>query len=450
MLNIYTLLSAWIISQLFFYFDWPVRPDRILFVVLLGHCFYSYSRGQLNRLSFGKTELCMLVFTFVANLSLFLAGTNVTSGVGKNTQLLQVANLSLYPFITYFVAKHIPYSSQGVRRILKTLVLIGSYLGATAIFERYGLDAFIWPRYIADPSVGIHFGRARGPFLNSVFLGLNLIFCMAAMLITWEAVKSSWRKILVVAIVADMLAIYFTNTRGTWIGLGIVFLTTLFFPVRMRRLITTLMCLAALAFVFGNASQFSLAKGTLFSKRQNTVLDREVNFKVAWIMGSENPIFGIGWGRMGSEWNKYYDEAGAPEFGGWDGNHNEWLGVFAQLGLVGLIPYLMIFALLGRLTLDTYRRLPQQMAFEKCLTICALALLGSFVVMANFSDVHSSPLHNNLLFMFCGLVANVAYQLNRTRWPVDPKAAGEATSEATTTGFAGAQYRGASDAARIG
>ncbi len=153
---------------------------------------------------------------------------------------------------------------------------------------------------------------------------------------------------------------------------------------------------------------------------------------------------------MGKEWNKYYDEAGAPEFGGWDGNHNEWLGVFAQLGLVGLIPYVLIFFLLGRLTLETYRRLPQQMTFERCLTICALALLGGFVVMANFSDVHSSPLHNNLLFMFCGLVANVAYQLNQPGRALDPKTAGETTGEATTTEFVCAQRPATSGAAKIG
>src|SRR5438876_10555323 len=127
--KIHTLLSFWIVSQLFFYYDWPVRPDRILFVLLLLKFLQLHGRGQLNTWSFGKTEVCMVIFTLVGGISLIVACTNVSSGFGKNTQVLQVANLSFYPFITYFLTKHIPYSKEGVQRIIKTLVIMGCYLG---------------------------------------------------------------------------------------------------------------------------------------------------------------------------------------------------------------------------------------------------------------------------------------------------------------------------------
>ena len=61
--------------------------------------------------------------------------------------------------------------------LLTALVVLGGYLGLTTLFEMAGPHALVWPRYIIDPSYGIHFGRGRGPFADAVANGFGLYVC---------------------------------------------------------------------------------------------------------------------------------------------------------------------------------------------------------------------------------------------------------------------------------
>jgi len=193
------------------------------------------------------------------------------------------------------------------------------------------------------------------------------------MLTLWSVAKRTLPKQLLGAgILLCMVGVYLTNTRGVWLGLATALMTTLLFKVRMRRMVTIAFGIVVLSYFFLGASQFSLYQNTLFSKRQNTVVDRDVNNMVALKMGSENPIFGIGWGRMRNEFDKYHRMIGSPEFGGWDGNHNEYLGIFAQMGTIALILYGVLLISVIRMVLNTYRHLPRQMEFERSYAVSTL------------------------------------------------------------------------------
>ena len=61
------------------------------------------------------------------------------------------------------------YTTERKRQMLLTaLVVLGAYLGLTALFEMAGPHALVWPKYIMDPNYGIHFGRVadRSPTLS--------------------------------------------------------------------------------------------------------------------------------------------------------------------------------------------------------------------------------------------------------------------------------------------
>src|SRR5690606_16247627 len=58
------------------------------------------------------------------------------------------------PFLAFLVAP-IAFRTDRQRTILLgTLVLLGAYLGLTALFEGVGLDQLVVPPYITDPSEG--------------------------------------------------------------------------------------------------------------------------------------------------------------------------------------------------------------------------------------------------------------------------------------------------------
>ena len=60
------------------------------------------------------------------------------------------------------------------------LACFGLYLAATGLLEAAHQWAFVFPRYIADPTVGLHYGRARGPMVQAVSYGLCLGITMLA------------------------------------------------------------------------------------------------------------------------------------------------------------------------------------------------------------------------------------------------------------------------------
>ena len=61
-----------------------------------------------------------------------------------------------------FAVAPIAFSRSEDRLLLmRTLALLGIYLGVTAFLEVIGPQSLVWPRYIMDPSVGAQFGRAE-------------------------------------------------------------------------------------------------------------------------------------------------------------------------------------------------------------------------------------------------------------------------------------------------
>ena len=164
-----------------------------------------------------------------------------------------------------------------------------------------------------------------------------------------------------------------------------------------------------LAFLVGGASKFSMSGGTLFSKRKDTVEHRMVQYDIAWRMGLDHPIFGIGLYRVDLDWQIYYAKIGSPEFAGWDGSlHNEYLRVFAETGIVGFALFAAILTKLARMGLVVGLAQRNSGLPAQCLALAALACLGCLMVSAIFADISSHVLQNAVVFGFFGMVSSSA------------------------------------------
>ena len=75
--------------------------------------------------------------------------------------------LGIVPFLLYLVAPAAFATDRQRTILLGTLAVVGAYLGATAFFEMIGPHSLVFPKFILNPSLGIHDGRARGPFLEA-------------------------------------------------------------------------------------------------------------------------------------------------------------------------------------------------------------------------------------------------------------------------------------------
>ena len=69
----------------------------------------------------------------------------------------------IVPFAMFTLAPLIFGSAKQRNTLLIGLVAIGLYLGATGVLEGLHVWRLVFPSYIANPNVGIQWGRARGP-----------------------------------------------------------------------------------------------------------------------------------------------------------------------------------------------------------------------------------------------------------------------------------------------
>ena len=404
---LFTLLCLWIISLVFRQESLMIRPDRILFCILAVTSAYFCWSGRLVPIRIGWLEFCFGAFSILCVASLVSFGGNRTEGLGRNTELNEVLNMTLYPFGAYLLARHLPYSRQQTLWLTSLLVILGAYLAVTAICERFGINSLIWPRYIIDPSFGTHLGRARGPFVQAVFMGFSLSVCLLGIVLALSQAQTWIRRGLLMMLIPLCLAgVYFTNTRGPWVALGLALCTGIALRSSVRRLFIGIIVFILVGFCFSDASKFSLSRGNLFTQRQNTIEQRELNYRIAFHMGLDHPLTGVGWSRMGYEFDRYFSKYYRGEdWVAWDGNHNEYLGLFAEVGFFALFFFLALELTIAKRLITAIRELPEFMEFERSTAVCALASLIGLAFISYCNQVRAGPFHIVIVFLLCGLTA---------------------------------------------
>ena len=155
----------------------PGAADRVLLVLGLAAIVIGGRKAISERpLRLRPIHLLLLVAAAYATVS----------SIGSHTFSLSAARFALLdrfglvPFLLFCLAPILYRRERSRRFLLAVLIIIGAYVGLTNLFEAIGANALVFPKYITDPAVGIHFGRARGPFVESVADGLSLFMCAVA------------------------------------------------------------------------------------------------------------------------------------------------------------------------------------------------------------------------------------------------------------------------------
>jgi O-antigen ligase len=410
------LISALLLFQLFDYqvlellqflkVLFTVTPDRLVFLLIASAFVWSFVNGRVRSCRVSVIEVCMLLLAVLCTLSWFT--TRPDASLPRFKWLTTLFNFIFLPFGIYLVAKYTSYSRAKVTVVLRTIVAIGVYLSLTATFEHYDMSAFIWPKYIADPTVGIQWGRSRGPFPGSNPMGEWLIVVFLATCLLMPSVRTPWRIFLQALVPLTVAGIYFTDTRSVWLSFAAVLAIAIVrggkFGVQSRLVVLLLL----VTFLVGVGSKFSLNESTLFTRRQNTVDYRISNYMTAINMGVANPATGVGYGNFAATWREYFgNEERQLTNDLTDGNHNTYLGLFAELGFPGLFLYVALLAGLARECITVRRHLGAKDDFERHFSLCALGVLTVAMIEAIFGDLRFDPTLNTLLFLFLGITASI-------------------------------------------
>jgi O-antigen ligase len=433
------VLLSWIVAQTFYFggfgpdiaFIKLIHPHHVLFLLLFASFFMARSGGVtlLRRLELPERLLLLVGGIWVG--SFVCSGAHYDETVYENKWLSALLNVTLYPYATFFLVRSFPYRKEFVVGVLKVICVLGIYLAFTGIFEHYELNWLVWPDYIMDPGRGSHFGRARGPFMESVAMGRVLTMVFVSWLVLQIESGPVLKGLAFLCVPAAMASIYFTQTRGPWIGFGLVCLAFILFKTPVRRTVYCLVGCILVAACLGLSHKFSLGDKNLFLERQTTVTDRVVTWLVSGQMIKAHPFVGIGYGRFNAEWDNYFKTFQGLDFTGFDGSHNTYLTMAAETGVCTLALYLLMAFLMWHRCFRVYRELNSNLVFERSFVVLVMGLFWMYLFTSWFSDLRWNTVQNTLMFLFLGVVAAMKEDLCDNRGAGDESLCGSEGTSAT-------------------
>jgi putative inorganic carbon (HCO3(-)) transporter len=381
----------------------PASPDRLLLAggILAVLLRWPPCRDR-PRLQITGAHVLLALAAIYALGSALVAGTLTK----RDSFLLLVDTFGLMPFALFLTAPIAFRTAEQRQVLLVAFVALGTYLGLTVLFETVKLDALVWPRYILDPSAGIHAGRGRGPFLEAVTNGLALFTCAVVCAIAARVWREPAARILAGAVgFVCLVGTFLSLQRSVWIGAAVAICVGMITTAEGRRRLVPM----AVATAIGIASAVVLVPGlqeraTARINEKETLWDRRNLAHAAINMVEARPLTGFGWAHFQRDSPEYFEQAFEyPLTAVGFGVHNTPLSYAAELGLT-LWLLGLVFGIGG--TLAT-RGPPDLLPWRVGLLMVATATI---VVI---SAVPPSALPNRVLWLMAGVVASGRYALAR-------------------------------------
>lgn len=415
--NLVNALLLWFLAVLFAEFGviaLPLLPDlpphRILWISIF-LIFLSELALKQRKIISGiiKIEIAMLILCVYIIFSMIVAGTIYKEGHGLvlNTFL----SAYLVPFSIFFLAKNILDNEQKIKKIFIFFSIIGFYLGITGIFEYFNIRQLVFPRYIMIRHVGIHWGQARGPFLQAAVNGtvLGMIFFITVYLIRQNYKK--WAKsFLLISAILILTSLFLTYTRASWLGFILSsLLVSIFFP-QMRKVFLAGILAVALIVTFTQSGLIEKERVEERVSAASSVYDRINLYGAAWKMFLKKPVLGFGFNTFRDYSPKYLHTIKGIPFRGWEEHlslHDTLASILVELGLIGLGLFILIIFYILKISINLYRRLPSGVFLGKGLVAVFWGIFVVFAVNIQFIEMRFFMFPNSLFFLLAGIIVGL-------------------------------------------
>jgi O-antigen ligase len=280
-----------------------------------------------------------------------------------------------------------------LRRVIWALLAAGIFMGTLSVlqyltgsFENnfWGFAQAEWMQIVGDTN-GY---RLSGPVGDPNFYAQTMIVLVPLALERMLNERGWMLRLLAAwALLASILTVIFTFSRGGFIALAVVLVAMLIMIPRRTAylpflLIAGVVLLAVLPSGYGErifTLQDVLAAGDTGLRTEDYALRGRVSENLtAWMMFREHPILGVGWSNFPLLYQEYAQRIGLAPEAEERAAHNLYLEVAAESGLVGLAVFGVLLWVLARSVLMAYRKFTQKgLALYASLSAAlGVALLG--------------------------------------------------------------------------
>jgi len=410
------VLSLWIVASAVFggYF-WALRVpgifditiERLLFSVILLLLVAGLFQGKVIIQKNIAIEIAMGMFLLVCLLSMTRTGFFPIIP-GLPAPWFNFINGYLFPFFIFVFAKNYHANEKDVLVILHTLFYFGIYLCILSILEFFNLLQFVVPRYIADPLLGIHMGRARGPFLNAAFNGVGIVIGFISGLHLLQKKTGFSRFFYLSALLLFFPAVFFTLTRAVYLAMlitVIIFLVWYKTSLPKWKLISLPLVIVLIVGIANYPRLLSTERreGGVYQVKEVAIRFALMERSVYLFSGS--PFTGIGLAQFVPESILKY-RGPVPSFAPASlatFQHNHFLGVMTELGLPGILIYLTIIIQILRRVKQLKGKLPETGIMGNNLRIVIFAVWSVFISVAMTAETTNFAFVNAIPMLFAGL-----------------------------------------------
>jgi O-antigen ligase len=397
--------------------NWTI--DRLVLLAIIGCAIFALRRQEFR--------LCPLEFTDVMLLAfcVWLGLRTVSQPLGSVDKyqphtLMHLINGYGIPIFLFFVLRSMRIEPDRLKIPYWILVGLGLYLSITAILEAGKFWSLVYPKFIADSTLGIHFGRARGPMLQSVRLGVCLLASWSVLTVfsIWSLPGSKRRWIFALGTLPLFWgAILVTYTRSIWMGLLLVLamLVVLCLRGRLRQSLIATGLVGSL--VLGIAFGPSLVAFKREYSAAETLESTKMRAAFAYVsveMFKQRPLAGYGFNQFNIANKEFLSDRSTNirlESIRHYVHHNSFLSLIVDLGLIGFTLFAVALAALVRQVWALWRTTDAP-SWARGIALTALCILAVHLIQMAFHEVSFSSIENTLAFSALGMAAGARRQLS--------------------------------------
>ncbi|MHB1035762.1 MAG: O-antigen ligase family protein [Pirellulales bacterium] len=391
--------------------SFPLTIDRLVLLLMVVAFVVQRRLGLLEPKPWTRADALLAAFLAILLVSTF-AGDWRVSMPGQVSPLWRLGGGYVFPAILYWMARQSPLRARHVGLVQGALACFGVYLAITAILEIAGQWSWVFPGYISNPNLGLHFGRARGPMIHAVSFGEYLAVCLLGAWL-WRSRLGRRGQLAIVALVPLFLTgIYLTYTRSVWLGaaLGLLIVLAMTLRGRWRTLVVGGAVVAGVMLALANSERLVGFRREGSAEETKQSVDMRGAFAyVSWMMFQDRPLLGAGFGQ--------FPEAKLPYLADRSTqlhlesirdyvHHNTFLSLLTETGLAGLGLFLALLVAWGRNAWALWRS-PLSPQWARAQGVLMLGTLGVYVCQGMFHELSYTPLDNSLIFFLAGITAGL-------------------------------------------
>lgn len=420
-LKLLLIIVSLFVNKYLYDFRVNQKAILILFTVILFSIFLvKIINNKKYSLQRTKLDLPIILFSLVLILSLFISGTKTAS---LQDFMIFFSYILIFFLITNNLNKKVDFNS-----FIRLFFIISSLVSIYTIIQYYGFDPYLSDLYRLSSTIG-----QKNWISNYLAMIFPIVF---SYFLLEKAKKNKLKYFFLLSILYITLMI--CQSRGIWISISftlilaiyIIFKFKLFkiFQENKRWLILLLISFLIITAIYStdnplNKSAITVPQRALstFDKQDPSINTRLLIWKTTFEMIKDRPILGFGIGSFKANYLDYQaeilkDDPYYIKYSVKAGEaHNEYLQIWAELGIIGLGLFLLIFYFFYKTIIDFYNN--NKNVKEKIITFGLVMGIICFLIHSLFTFPLHVPVLGITFFAIMGLT--VVYTRKTNLYEID-------------------------------